>query len=356
MLPLSTTRNLFAICCLSSVVGISSCQIPSSLGGGEKKDPTPVKVADRTHQLNLEDHGNRRYTITLKDVDHLFTKQRTEVLCWAACSSMIHGINGKKISQEEILAIVQGVTVESGKEQSASFFEVVKALTPDLEDRSLSQAISGEFDSAISDINTGKAVTKADVRTGPAIRALLDENFLANRNPAIDDLKLGHPAFVALKGPPSDEDEGHAYVMVGATFKEPSEQLVNLLDKLKTTQGLLKELPFGPAAKLNSKIEKMQTWHSQYDSARNSPEAEMAFDQMGYDRYDTETVILMDPWQEDAAAARIEMSGPEFIGRVSYVITASDARAIVNKWKDSITVESKQIIPDPTTGQNAEKQ
>ena len=77
----------------------------------------------------------------------------------------------------------------------------------------------------------------------------------------------------------------------------------------------------------------------------NTPEAQMISQQMGYDTYDTETVVLLDPWQEDAETARIEMSGSEFMERVEYVITASDARAIANKWIDSIKVETKEFLP-----------
>jgi hypothetical protein len=44
---------------------------------------------------------------------------------------MLHGLNGVEIPQRDIVKRVQGVEgLEKGQERGASFFEIVRALTP----------------------------------------------------------------------------------------------------------------------------------------------------------------------------------------------------------------------------------
>ncbi|MCA9003058.1 MAG: hypothetical protein KDB61_14130, partial [Planctomycetes bacterium] len=205
---------------------MSGCNALPQLGTN-KQNPDRIQVVNQSAHVEITDHGDSKFTIELKRAKHVFTQQKTDVTCWAACASMIHAINGETISQTDIIKRVQGEGPEEGNEEwlesdgarPATFFEVVRALTPDMGDLTFAQTVGNTLDGALSELDQGRLATDVDFKSGVAIRGFLKENILSNRNPAIDDLKDGHGAFVALKGPESAEDEGHAYVLVGATFK-----------------------------------------------------------------------------------------------------------------------------------------
>jgi hypothetical protein len=339
---LALFSTLLLVGCKSFDLGVFGDSQPR-----EASAKTPVELPDLSDRLTVEELGGKKRKVFLTDAQHVWTQQETDVWCWAACASMLHKLNGVEISQRDIVERVQGEqALTPDAERGASFFEVVRAMTPEVGERSFGEVFQGRIEDTWNGFwDHGEIPTDVDDQGGYVMRATLQENLLRPRKPAIHDLKHGHAALVGLKDPESST--GHVYVLVGATYTEPSESLLGTIDAVEAaSQGGIGEALFPTdVAKLQKQLDDMRDWYGDYKETLASPEMEVLFDHMGFDQYDTESLVLLDPYVEDAQAARTELTGPEFFQRVQFVLSASDAQEMAEKWVNAISVETKQIEP-----------
>ena len=203
----------------------------------------------------------------------------------------------------------------------------------------------------MENLQQGSYPTDLEFKSGSVIRSYAKKNLVRERRPSIEDLKNGYGSLVGLSDP--DSDYGHMYVLMGATFNEPSDQLRDLIGQLKRLErdesmGIIDTATTlftrqSPKKKIQEAIDTLASWRSTMLKVVESPEAQMALGQLGMDLYQTESVILLDPDMPDADNAVVVMPGEDFARQIDFVLTASDAKEIAEAWLSSIEVETEQI-------------
>ena len=253
------------------------------------------------------------HTTTLKDFEALDWEQKEPVWCWAACAEMILRFNGEEATQESIATRIHGADKDGGtKIEAASFYEVMRALNPDM-DVSPFDSLWAQVAARAEDDPSLVLNMKFGVDAAVAASAALDQ-FVPNKQVAVEDLRNGHPAVVGLADPELP-DMGHAYVLIGAVYTinksgDWSKQGKKWFDDLGEALG-------------------------QDATPDNADEMEDVADKVDGERYSASEVTLVDPW----TGTVVTMTGEEFSNRVDFVISRRQARKTLSKWQSIATVK-----------------
>lgn len=236
--------------------------------------------------------------------------QETSVWCWAACAEMIQRYNGHETTQTEIATRIQGLGPDgSVKVQTASRYEVMCALNPDLE-TSPFEALWAGIEHQVTqspDLLTRAGETKVGYDQACAVEAAFAHAF-PSKAVAIEELLGGQPAVVGLRDS-KEASDGHAYVLYGATYSEAPHGLVHSTGSF-LAKGLGFVLPAGKPDLLEHFV----------------PE-----------EYAVHEVDLLDPWEGKPTRMSLE----EFAQRVDFVITRSQARETLAAWQGLVRIEDE---------------
>lgn len=337
--------------------GTSSGPADPNQAGTEIASTTPgppILLPPHAERVELVSLGGDRFTARLKNPRHVWRKQVNDEWCWAAAAEMLHSIRGSEVTQEQIVERIQGIeALTEEQRRGANYFEIIRALTPELRDYTFAEVVGLQWDAQMKNLEEGSYPTDLEFSSGPAIQSFAKKNFVREKRPSIDDLKNGYGSLVGLSSPESAT--GHIYVMVGATFTEPSDQLRDLIARLEKleqdeTLGLVSELSRlpglnrkSPKQELQKAIDTLASWRSGVLKFGDTPEAQMALGQLGVDIYDTESVVLLDPWKETAEEGTIVMDGNKFLSELDFVLTSSDAKEIAEAWLHTMEIRTAEI-------------
>ena len=330
-------------------------QESSFKAGFEAKQDEPVALPPHADRVDLTALGGDRFTARIKNARHVWRKQENDEWCWAAAAEMLHSIRGSEVTQREVVERVQGIeALTEEQRRGANYFEIIRALTPELRDYTFADVVGLQWDAQTKNLEEGSYPKDLEFSSGPAIQGFAKKNFVREKRPSIEDLKNGYGSLVGLSAPESAT--GHIYVMVGATFTEPSDRLRDLIAQLEELEknellNIGEQVPGlpiiggnkSPKQKLQKTIDTLAAWRSGVLKYGDTPEAQMALGQLGVDLYKTESVVLLDPWKKTAEEGTIVMGGDKFLSELDFVLTSSDAQEIAEAWLNSIEVETEEI-------------
>ena len=304
---------------------LAGCSSFPSLGPIHAAPPDPDPLPGRLAKVSETKTGDLTRTV-LQDFEAVEDKQQTEVWCWAACASMILRFDLEELtpealeatSQRAIAERIQGFDDEGKlKVQTAKYYEVLRALAPDAPAspfEAVWEAIKEDLSEAADkaerellgdDENGGDG--DGDVEVDPtidfndtqALRTALDRLFPPKGVP-LKQLQIGDPAVVAMLEEP-ESVEGHAYVLVGATWEE--------LTTLERIRGFV-------ADRFPSEL----------------------MDRFAPGAYRIKQVELVDPWEKDDEStpdvneARVTVDYADFKQRVIFVTTRQNAIETLTEW------------------------
>lgn len=302
--------TILGIVTAAVATGLSGCSSPSVLVASEKTPITRMQEPASAGRASLTRQDDNAFTAELPDFEAVAAREQDEkVWCWAACAEMVHAYHGKQIDQAEIAMRIhgaaQGATGEKREQiiRAGTLSEILRALVPDMPPQAIRDG-----EEAFLGVLSGKKV-KLDGRgymTSQIHRRTVNSDIM------IDDLLAGEPLVVGLRFPPANaagatapaDYQGHACVVYAAEFSLRSEASSrNALEELGSTTG-------GWLKKIGLKDGEASDWLKRVPM-----------------KYDIRSVSIMDPWTGKPA----EIAAGDFAQRVDFMISAREARAILER-------------------------
>lgn len=282
---------------------VSSCCVPSRLDPGSG----PERVIARRERVEIQKEG-RRLDVRLIGFEPFIREMEEDVWCWAACAQMVHAYNGQEKMQRDLVKSIHGTDANDEiRVSTAKRYEILCALNPDLSDQPFELIWQGLRDKLAKSLFAG-----GDQRLTVDTNELLDiavNRLWPPKTPSVEDLLAGHPLLVGLRDA-ADPTQGHVYVCTGISWT--------------------------PAAGL---------WGSAVNSGFLSrgvgagdsgvvPFVKRAI----FGRGTLHWLELVDP--VDGQTRRVPQA--ELEGRLSFSISASQARQELLAWRDLVRVKSRR--------------
>jgi hypothetical protein len=217
-------------------------------GAGRIPQPPDLYVpGERVAQIPQDDGS---FILELRGFEANKVQQERDVWCWAACASMVHGWNGRSMTQEQVADAIhrRAGSEDPEKVAAATNYEIMLALCDEEERVALEQnweqwqdrlgqvllptvpdpkyaGMTPEQEEAARSEEAGYLIGKA---TGAFLQRFMEHMSLDD---AMADLQAGQPVVVGLdkQVPGTDTFYGHAVVLYGLRVKhepvEPSQFL-----------------------------------------------------------------------------------------------------------------------------------
>ena len=280
--------------------------------GLEKSGPSSTAPVQNRSGRSLTTVGeDGLQTTVLVGIEHHQAGQETPVWCWAACTEMILGFDGKEVSQESIAERVHGYDQHESPEKVllASYLDLLYALCPEGPKSSLDSIWQGVERDLIADPSLIAGGGELAFDAEQALVGLFEREVPMTK-PPVEDLIAGNPAVVGLRHE-QYPDMGHACLLIGATYRAPKSGGL----------GNIRAASFG------------------VDSAL----ADSALDRLD-GGYEIHAVMLIDPNLEDDPQTeenemQVTMDFEEFKRRVEFVTTRAQALKILESYQGVVRVE-----------------
>jgi len=274
-------------------------------------------------------------SVRLEGFEGVEVHQQTDVWCWAACAEMVLRYGGSEITQGEIADRIHGHGEDGPKVEAASRYEVYRALSPESPATAfeaiwvgLASQIEREVNERAADPASWKIEgdTDVDVDEETVLKQTLRHLKPSTEIP-IEEMEGGAPAVAGLRDSPEDE-MGHIYVIIGATYRERAKE-GNWLTKVGDSAAD----KAGDLAQEHADVEEDQVGAATAMAGEAAPS-----------KYIITSVLLVDPYLEDdpktdANEMHVQLSFEAFDGRVDFVTSRSDAHEFLTSWSRLVEVD-----------------
>ena len=284
----------------------------SSLAG--ERAGAPDRQADpqgqRRDRVETERKG-KCLVSKLKGFTSMTSVQREPTWCWAACVQMVQRFNGIEASQAEIAERIHGVDADgSPMVRAATYYEILCALNPDIERSPFTELWKSLGSQALDSIDSIESLSLAIDRA--AAIDLVIGTLLPSRDVPVEELRMGHPAIVGLRG--QGIEEGHAYVLIGCRYKKRAPKLEDLafgIIKDKAQEAIGDELGKNAVDRVCESVEPKP--------------------------FHVKSVFLVDPYE----GTIVRLKYKDFEKQVDFVISRERSRQILLRWRDLAQLESE---------------
>lgn len=269
----------------------------------ERGEPAP-----NAPNVIVELLGANRFKVTLDGSWGVFTHQRDDEWCWAACAQMVNDYN--RLTSPQIPIVDQETLVsyfKSGEEnQAANVSTIMRAICLDLEEQHRERLVT---------IGAGVIVVGADR--------------------LVEDLSRGSMPIVGL----NDGSGGHAVVAISVTYSWTRDglqmsEMSQQVDKAGTAIGSLRSSVDRATGRASAGTRPLGIMgHAGTDVLAKLDDY--------YNKYAIETISFLDPWSEGEPVRT--MSGEEFRLQCDFIMTREVALEILRPAESD---SRRSLLPD----------